>query len=62
MRMLHLSTWPAGGLLVGCSGSAQVMISESRDTDLVVNLRLDGAIAEVPSTVTIPAGESIGRI
>ncbi len=56
-RMLHLSTWPAGGLLIGCTGSAQVMIAESRDTDLVVNLRLDGAIAEVPATVTIPAGE-----
>lgn len=56
-RMLHLSTWPAGGLLIGCTGSAQVMIAESRDTDLVVNLRLDSAIAEVPATVTIPAGE-----
>ncbi len=56
-RMLHLSTWPAGGLLIGCTGSAQVMIAESRDTDLVVNLSLDGAIAEVPATVTIPAGE-----
>lgn len=56
-RMLHLSTWPAGGLLIGCTGSAQVMIAASRDTDLVVNLRLDSAIAEVPATVTIPAGE-----
>ncbi len=56
-RMLHLSTWPAGGLLIGCTGSAQVMIAESRATDLVVNLSLDGAIAEVPATVTIPAGE-----
>ncbi|MDE0107577.1 MAG: hypothetical protein OXN96_07195 [Bryobacterales bacterium] len=57
VRMLHLSTWPAGGLLVGCAGPGQVMIAESRDTDLVVNLRLDSAIAEIPSTVTIPAGE-----
>ena len=57
VRMLHLSTWPAGGLLVGSTGSAQVMIAESRDTDLVLNLRLDSAIAEVPATVTIPAGE-----
>ena len=57
VRMLHLSTWPAGGLLVGCAGSGQVRISESRDTDLVVNLRLDDAIAEIPSTVTILAGE-----
>ena len=61
VRMLHLSTWPAGGLLVGCTGSAQVMISESRDTDLVVNLRLDGAIAEIPPTVTIPAGEVLAE-
>lgn len=57
VRMLHSSTWPAGGLVVGCTGSAQVMIAESRDTDLVVNLRLDTAIAEIPAAVTIPAGE-----
>ena len=57
VRMLHLSTWPAGGLLVGEVGSAQVMISAPRDTDLVVNLQMDSAIAAVPASVTIPAGE-----
>ena len=57
VRMLHLSTWPAGGLLADSAGSAQVEISAPRDTDLVVNLRLDSAIAEIPAAVTIPAGE-----
>jgi uncharacterized protein (TIGR03437 family) len=57
VRMLHSSTWPAGGLLAGSTGSAQVTISAPRDTDLVVNLSLDSAIAEIPATVTIPAGE-----
>lgn len=61
VQMLHLSTWPAGGLLVGSTGSAQVMIAESRDTDLIVNLRLDNAIAEIPSTLTIPAGEVLAE-
>ena len=56
VRMLHLSTWPAGGLLAGSAGSARVEISAPRDTDLVVNLRLDSGIAEIPATVTIPAG------
>ena len=57
VRMLHSSTWPAGGLLADSTGSAQVMISAPRDTDLVVNLSLDSAIAEIPATVTIPAGQ-----
>lgn len=61
VRMLHLSTWPAGGLLVGSTGSAQVIIAEPRDTDLVVNLRLDGAIATIPSTVTVPAGKVLAE-
>ena len=57
VRMLHLSTWPAGGLLVDSEGKVQAVISEPRDTDLVVNLHIDSAIAQVPATVTIPAGE-----
>ena len=58
VRMLHLSTWPAGGLINQASGRARVSISEPRDTDLVVNLDLQDAIATVPSTVSIAAGDT----
>ena len=58
VRMLHLSTWPAGGLIKQSSGRARVSISEPRDTDLVVNLDSQDAIATVPSTVTIAAGDT----
>lgn len=58
VRMLHLSTWPAGGLIKQSSGRARVSISEPRDTDLVVNLDLQDAIATAPSTVTIAAGDT----
>lgn len=61
VRMLHLSTWPAGGLVRNASGRAAVAISEPRDTDLVVRLDLQDAIATVPRTVTIPAGEVIAE-
>ena len=56
VKMLHLSTWPAGGVITGATGKARVEISEARDTDLTVSLTLDEAIATVPATVTIPAG------
>ena len=56
VKMLHLSTWPAGGLISGATGKARVEIAEARDTDLTVTLTLDEAIATVPATVTIPAG------
>ncbi len=57
VRMLHLSTWPAGGLVTDRPGRARVTIAEPQDADLIVNLDLDQAIAAVPLTVTIPAGE-----
>ena len=56
VKMLHLSTWPAGGVISDATGKARVEISEARDTDLTVSLTLDEAIATVPATVTIPAG------
>lgn len=56
VKMLHLSTWPAGGVVVDSTGTARVEIAETRGTDLTVALTLDSAIARVPSTVTIPAG------
>lgn len=57
-RMLHLSTWPAAGLIAGSSGSAQVEIGAPLETDFDVHLRLDTAIATIPAVVTIPAGEA----
>ena len=57
VRMLHLSTWPAGGVIAEGSGKARIEIAEARQTDLTVTLTLGDAIASVPETVTIPAGE-----
>ncbi len=57
VRMLHLSTWPAGGVIADSTGRARIEIAEARNTDLTVNLTLGDAIATVPATVTIPAGE-----
>ncbi len=57
VRMLHLSTFPAGGLVKGESGTARVIISEARKTDLTVMLDLREAIAAVPRSVVIRAGD-----
>ena len=57
VRMLHLSTWPAGGVIAEGSGKARIEIAEARQTDLPVTLTLGDAIAWVPQSVTIPAGE-----
>ncbi len=57
VRMLHLSTWPGGGLIENGAGRGRVTISEPRATDLVVSLTVHDAIAAVPPTVTIAAGE-----
>lgn len=56
VRMLHLSTWPAGGVLSSDSGMARVSIARPRETDLTVHLDVQPALAGVPATVTIPAG------
>ncbi len=57
VRMLHLSTFPAGGLIKGRTGTARVTIAEARYTDLTVSLDVQEAIASMPSSVVIPAGE-----
>ena len=56
-RMLHLTTWPAGGVLSGGTGTARALIAEPRDTDLTVSLTLRDPVATVPPTVVIPAGQ-----
>ena len=57
VSMLHLSTWPAGGVIADGTGRARIEIAEARKTDLEVKLTLGDAIASVPATITIPAGE-----
>jgi uncharacterized protein (TIGR03437 family) len=54
--MLHLSTWPAGGLLQGTAGIGRVEIAETQAADLDVMLTAGSGILSVPSVVTIPAG------
>ncbi len=56
VRMLHLTTWPAGGVLSGGTGTARALIAEPRDTDLTVSLTLQDPVAKVPPTLVIPAG------
>ncbi len=60
VKLLHLSTWPASGVVVGRTGRAHVEIGEPRDVDLVVNLTLSDGILGIPPTVTIPAGKLRG--
>ena len=58
VQMLHLSTWPASGLVKGFTGSARIEIGAPLEEDFDVRLLLEPAIAEVPSAITIPAGET----
>jgi uncharacterized protein (TIGR03437 family) len=55
-KMLHLSTWPAAGVLAGVPGGGQVEISEVRETSLDVMLSAPSGLISVPAVVTIPAG------
>lgn len=57
-KMLHLSTWPGAGVVVGHPGTGRVTIAEPRNTGLSVSLDLSDAIASLPASVTIPAGET----
>ncbi len=58
VRMLHLSAWPAAGVLSGGTGAGRVEIAEPLQADLTVNLASDSGAAGVPATVAIPAGET----
>lgn len=57
VKLLHLSTWPAGGVVVGRAGKAHVEIAEPLAVDLAVRLTLPEGLLRIPSTVTIPAGK-----
>ena len=56
VRELHLSTWPASGLVVGLPATASIEIAEARSSDLDVMLTTDNGGATVPAVVTIPSG------
>jgi uncharacterized protein (TIGR03437 family) len=58
VQMLHLSTWPAGGVVMGSPGIGAVEIASPRGTDLEVLLSTDNGGVTVPPMVTIPAGET----
>jgi uncharacterized protein (TIGR03437 family) len=55
-EMLHLSTWPAAGVLAGTPGTGRVEIAEARTTNLAVMLSAGSGVISVPTVVTIPAG------
>jgi uncharacterized protein (TIGR03437 family) len=56
VRLLHLSTWPAAGLVRGFTGRAKVEIAAALPADLDVLLTADNGGITVPSVVRIPAG------
>lgn len=56
VRELHLSTWPASGLVVGSPATATVETAEARSSDLDVMLTTDNGGVTVPAVVAIPGG------
>ena len=56
VRELHLSTWPASGLIIGSPSTATVEIAEALSSDLDVMLTADNGGVTVPAVVTIPSG------
>ena len=57
VRRLHLSTWPAAGVIRGGSATATVAIDSPFGNDIDVMLSSDSGAIEIPPSVTIPAGE-----
>ncbi len=56
VRELHLSTWPASGLVVGSPATATVEIAEAPSSDIDVRLTTDNGGVTVPAVVTISGG------
>jgi uncharacterized protein (TIGR03437 family) len=56
VKLLHLSTWPAAGVLQGFPATATVGIDSPLGSDLEVLLTSDSPVISVPPAVTIPAG------
>ncbi len=57
-RALHLSAFPALGLLNGATTDATLTLDAARDTDLDVTLSSESGLVGLPATVTIPVGAS----
>ena len=55
-RALHLSAFPAAGVLLGAEAPAEVSIEEAAPADLEVVLTSAGGAAGLPASVRIPAG------
>ena len=55
-RALHLSLFPAAGVVGGGSAPATLTLESPARTDLVVSLSAPDGFAQAPATVTIPAG------
>ncbi len=58
LKQLHLSTWPAGGVLRGQPATATVSIAAALPSPLEVLLARDSSVITTPSAVTIPAGRT----
>ncbi len=56
VNLLHLSTWPAAGVLQGFPAAATVTIDSPLQSDLEVLLTSDSPVISVPPVVTIAAG------
>lgn len=60
-RALHVSAFPAAGVLQGSSIPVTVSVEKPVEAPLVVSLRAAGSLIQVPSSVTIPAGTRQAR-
>lgn len=56
VRELHLSSWPASGVVVGSPSTASVEVAKPSFSDLDVMLTSDNGGVAVPAVVTIPQG------
>ena len=56
VNLLHLSTWPAAGVLQGFPASATVSIDSPLESNLEVLLTSDSPVISVPPVVSIRAG------
>ena len=57
-RSLKLSLFPAGGVVAGATGAAAVTLQTPPAADLTVTFQAPNGNAELPASVTIPAGAS----
>jgi uncharacterized protein (TIGR03437 family) len=60
-RGLHLSLFPAAGVVAGGSATATISLQTAPTADLAVNLAAPLGVAQVPDQVTIAAGATSAR-